>query len=289
MTEMAATMLSPASPTPAATATPGTATAGTVTPTLALAATTPAVTAPPAVSGTDRVEYVADLTVPDGTIFRPGEKFTKTWRLLNAGTSTWTTAYSLVFFGGEQMGGAASTPLTTQVPAGQTVDISVELTAPSQEGKYTGYWMLRNAAGTNFGMGANADGAFYVQINVAGAAVTGTGTPGATTSPATGEGVVTSASISVDAATVEEACPYTFTFTAQFVLSEAATVTYNLDVDAGIPLTLPPPTPLPLSAGTHEWTYTLELTDSVSGTARLHITSPVDVLSDPVSFTLTCQ
>ena len=295
MTEMAATMPSPVPSRPTATVTPGTASAGTVTATLALAPTTPAGTAPPAVSGTDRVEYVADLTVPDGTIFRPGEKFTKTWRLINAGTSTWTTAYSLVFFSGEQMGGAASTPLTTQVPAGQTVDISVQLTAPSNEGKYTGYWMLRNAAGTNFGMGSSADGAFYVQINVAGAAVTGTvtasgtGTPGATAPSTTGEGVVTSASLSVDAATVEEACPYTFTFTAQFILSEAATVTYKLDVEAGIPLSLPAPTTSSLSAGTHEWTYTLELTDSVSGTARLHITSPVDVLSDPVSFTLSCR
>jgi hypothetical protein len=239
------------------------------------------------------VEFVADLTVPDGTIFRPGEKFTKTWRLINAGTSTWTTAYSLVFFSGEQMGGAASTPLTTQVPAGQTVDLSVQLTAPSNEGKYTGYWMLRNAAGTNFGMGANADGAFYVLINVAGAAVTGTvsasgtSTPG--TSPTTGEGVVTSTSLSVDAATVEDACPYTFTFTAQFILSEAATVTYKMDVEAGIPLNLPAPTTSSLSAGTHEWTYTLELTDSVSGTARLHITSPADVLSEPLSFSLTCR
>lgn len=290
MTEMAATKPSPVPPTPTAIVTAGTATA-----TLQLAATTPAATFPPAVSGTDRVEFVADLTVPDGTIFRPGEKFTKTWRLINAGTSTWTTAYSLVFFSGEQMGGAASTPLTVQVPAGQTLDISVQLTAPSNEGKYTGYWMLRNAAGTNFGMGSNADGAFYVQINVAGAAVTGTvtasgtGTPGATASTTTGEGVVTSASIDVDTATVEEACPYTFTFTAQFVLSEAATVTYKLDVEAGIPLNLPAPTTSSLSAGTHEWTYTLELTDSVSGSARLHITSPVDVLSDPVSFTLTCR
>ena len=290
MTEMAAATPSSMPSTPTATIAVGTSTA-----TMQLAATTSAATFPPAVSGSDRVEFVADLTVPDGTIFRPGEKFTKTWRLINAGTSTWTTAYSLVFFSGEQMGGAASTPLTAQVPAGQTVDIGVQLTAPSQEGKYTGYWMLRNASGTNFGMGSNADGAFYVQINVAGAAVTGTvtasgtGTPGVTASPTSGEGVVTSASLGVDTASVEETCPYTFTFTAQFVLSEAATVTYKLDVEAGIPLSLPAPTTASLSAGTHEWTYTLELTDSVSGTAYLHITAPEDVLSDPVSFTLTCR
>jgi hypothetical protein len=201
--------------------------------------------------------------VPDGTIFKPGEKFTKTWRLINAGTSTWTTAYALVFSSGEQMGGAASTPLPAQVPAGQTLDVSVQLTAPSAEGKYTGYWMLRNAAGTNFGMGSNADGAFYVQINVSGAAVTGTvspsgtGTPRVTVTPASGGDIVTSASLSVDVANVEADCPYTYTFTAQFDLSEAATVTYNLDVATGLSLSLPPASTTALSAGSHEVTYTL--------------------------------
>jgi len=290
MTELAAITPSPLPSTPTMTHVAGTATA-----TLQLVATTPTATAPAAVSGSDRVEFVADLTVPDGTIFKPGEKFTKTWRLMNAGTATWTTAYSLAFFGGEQMGGAALTPLTLQVPAGQTVDLSIQLTAPSKEGKYTSYWMLRNAAGTNFGMGSNADGAFYVQINVAGSAATGTvtasgtGTPAATTSPTVGADVVTSASLSVDSATVEEACPYTFTFNGQFVLSQAATVTYKLDVEAGLPLNLPAPTTSPLSAGTHDVNYTLELTASVNGTARLHVTAPEDVSSDPVTFTLTCR
>jgi hypothetical protein len=260
-----------------------------------MAATTAGATAAPVVSGTDRVEFVADLTVPDGTIFKPGEKFTKTWRLINAGTSTWTTAYALVFFSGEQMGGAASTPLPAQVPAGQTLDVSVQLTAPAAEGKYTSYWLLRNAAGTNFGMGPNADGAFYVQINVSGAAVTGTaspsgtGTPGVTVTPAAGGDIVTSAALSVDVANVEADCPYTYTFTAQFELSEAATVTYNLDVATGLTLSLPPASTTALSAGSHEVTYTLELTDSTSGTASLHVTAPEEVVSVPVSFTLTCQ
>jgi Ig-like domain from next to BRCA1 gene len=290
MTEMAAVSPSPMPSTPTRTIA-----AGTVTATLPLAATTAAATNAPVVSGTDRVEFVADLTVPDGTTFKSGEKFTKTWRLINAGTSTWTTAYALVFSSGEQMGGAASTPLPAQVPAGQTVDVSVQLTAPAQEGKHTGYWMLRNAAGTNFGMGPNADGSFYVQINVSGAAVTGTaspsgtGTPGATSTVASGGDIVTSASLSVDIADVEADCPYTFTFAAQFDLSEATTVTYNLDVETGLTLSLPPATTSALSAGSHEVTYTLELTDSTSGTARLHVTAPDDVVSAPVSFTLTCQ
>ena len=291
MTALAANTPSPLPPTP----TPAPTTA-TPTATLPSVATTPTTPAPLANPGSDRVEFVADLTVPDGTVFKPGEMFTKTWRLMNAGTSTWTLAYSLIFSSGEQMGGAASTPLTVEVAPGKTADLSVQLTAPDSEGKYTGYWMLRNSGGSNFGMGANSDGAFYVLINVAesaATATTGTGTPASSGTPAAsatpGADVVTDVSLGVDEATVEEVCPYTFNFIASFTLSEAATVTYLLEVETGYPITLPGPTTANLNGGTSEITYTLDFTDSVSGTARLHLTAPEDVRSDPVSFTLTCQ
>jgi len=45
------------------------------------------------------------VTVPDGWLITPGLVFKKTWRLKNIGTCTWTRNYSLVFAGGEQMGG----------------------------------------------------------------------------------------------------------------------------------------------------------------------------------------
>src|SRR5690349_12154805 len=43
------------------------------------------------VSTCDSAAYVKDVTIPDGTIFSPGAQFTKTWRLQNIGTCTWTT------------------------------------------------------------------------------------------------------------------------------------------------------------------------------------------------------
>lgn len=286
MTELAATTPSPqpATPTP-------TLIASTPTATLPPAGGTPTLTLPPAVPGADKVQFVADLTIPDGTVFNPGEKFTKTWRLMNAGTANWTTAYSLVFFSGEQMGGAASTALPMEVPPGQTVDVSVQLTAPTQAGTYTGYWILRNAAGRNFGLGPNADGPFYVQINVSGTAATGTpsgsGTPSASSTP--GGDAVSGVTLSVDAATVESACPYTFNFSGRFTLNKAATATYRLEAETSFPINLPGATTTSLNAGTHEVTYTLEFSDSVTGTARLHVTAPQDVNSDPVSISLTCN
>ena len=45
----------------------------------------------------DWIHFVADVSVPDGTTFEPGDTFVKTWRLQNRGTCTWTPEYRLVF------------------------------------------------------------------------------------------------------------------------------------------------------------------------------------------------
>jgi hypothetical protein len=109
--------------------------------------------------------FIKDVTIADGTQLSPGEVFTKTWRLQNRGTCTWTPDYDVVFYGGAQMSGT-----TMQVPGyiapGQTVDVAVTFTAPSAPGHYIGYWILRNGSGALFGTGGWADEAFYVDIYV---------------------------------------------------------------------------------------------------------------------------
>lgn len=117
-----------------------------------------------AVSYCDWVTFVKDVTIPDGTKFLAGETFTKTWRLQNRGTRTWTPDYMLVFSGGDAMGSTTAVRLPGNVYPGQTVDISVTLSAPARRGHYVGYWMLRNPAGTLFGYGDRANRAFYVEI-----------------------------------------------------------------------------------------------------------------------------
>ncbi len=145
-----------------------------------------AVTPPPSTPspGCDRAQFIADVTVPDGTLFAPGATFRKTWRLKNIGTCTWTTAYALVFVSGEQMGGPTSAAFPISVAPGQTVDLSINLTAPSVGGTYRGYWMLRNAAGQTFGIGSAADKPFWVEIRVSGPTPTPTAlTPLPTNTP----------------------------------------------------------------------------------------------------------
>jgi hypothetical protein len=126
---------------------------------------TPTSTATP-VSYCDWAYFIKDVTVPDGSFVDPGETFIKTWRLKNRGTCTWTPDYMLVFSSGTQMGGTTALRLPGYVAPGQTVDISVTLTAPTTPDHYTGFWMLRNPSGTLFGSGDNANKAIYVDIRV---------------------------------------------------------------------------------------------------------------------------
>ena len=112
--------------------------------------------------------FVTDITIPDGTIIQPGVKFTKVWRLKNIGACAWTSAYALAFEHGNLMGGSAVSNLTQSVGPGQTVDISANLTAPATPGEYKGYWLLRDAAGQDFGVGNRASDPFWVDIQVTG-------------------------------------------------------------------------------------------------------------------------
>jgi hypothetical protein len=121
-------------------------------------------TVTPTAACTDTVAFVSDVTVPDDTYFAPSTSFTKTWRLKNAGTCTWTTSYALVFDSGNIMGGPTSQNLAGTVAPGANVDISVVLTSPASNGTHRGNWKLRNDRGTIFGL--SGGGPFYVQIIV---------------------------------------------------------------------------------------------------------------------------
>jgi hypothetical protein len=234
---------------------------------------------------------VADVTIPDHTIMTPGQTFVKTWRIQNIGTSTWTTGYDLVFIDGTQMGTVAEVALTASVPPGQQVEISVNMTAPTTTGSYTGYWKMRNAAGAFFNF------AVTVVIDVSTSGATATAGPTATTGPGTPTATqsgnpFSNLTMSVDPPVYIGACPKTFTFTASFTLSQPATVTYQLEAYSetpGFSFTLPPVDTQSFSAGLYSLSFPLSFTSSGTGWVRLHISAPVDVTSNQANFTLTCQ
>jgi hypothetical protein len=141
-------------------------------------------------------QFIADVTIPDGTLLEPGEVFTKTWRVKNNGTCSWTPSYSVVFSSGTAMGGPASQALLGNVNPGQTVDISINFTAPTTTGDYFSYYKLRDASGVLFSQ-------IYVQIKVQ-----------------TGKFAVTSVSF-----TTSGGCG-NFTATANITVNKPGTVTY---------------------------------------------------------------
>jgi hypothetical protein len=107
----------------------------------------------------DNSAYVSDVTIPDGTVIAAGESFTKTWSMLNTGTCTWITAYTLVLYSGDDLDGSAAA-ITASVAPNETIYISVDMVAPAAMGSYVGYWRLSNASSTGFGT------TVYVMITV---------------------------------------------------------------------------------------------------------------------------
>lgn len=156
-----ATLQSPTATLPPATETP---TPTTAVPTVGVTPVpfTPTATPVPC----NRAQFVEDVQVRDGAEFYPGESFTKIWRLRNTGTCTWSKDYAVVFVDGNQMSGPVSQPLGVTVAPGQTVDVAVPMTAPSQRGTFTGYWQLRSSGGVLFGIGDSAQSSFWVRISV---------------------------------------------------------------------------------------------------------------------------
>jgi hypothetical protein len=107
-----------------------------------------------------------DITIPDDSPMAVGESFIKTWKLVNTGTCTWTTSYSARFFYGDRMGAPESVPFEASVLPAQSVEISIEMIAPTSPGTYQGNWKLSNTSGELFGIGPNGDLPFWVRIIV---------------------------------------------------------------------------------------------------------------------------
>ncbi|MBN2086024.1 MAG: hypothetical protein JW748_12465, partial [Anaerolineales bacterium] len=110
---------------------------------------------------------LADISIPDDWETGPGSIFTKTWKMQNVGSCAWDPEYRLIFDHGDRMDAPDSQPLSADtVPSGGTAEISVDLKAPEEAGTYQGYFKILASDGTVFGIGVNADTAFWVRIVV---------------------------------------------------------------------------------------------------------------------------
>jgi hypothetical protein len=116
-------------------------------------------------SGTTVATFITDVTYPDGSIVSPGSSFIKTWRIKNVGTCAWDENYQVIFVSGDKMNGPAFKSLTNvNIQPGNTLDVSIALTAPETPGTYRGNWKLRAPNGEIFGL--TTGNPFWVEVEV---------------------------------------------------------------------------------------------------------------------------
>lgn len=145
----------------------------TLTPTLA-------VTIPP--NCTNNAVLLRDVTIQDGTVINAGETFTKTWEFINNGTCPWI-GYSLKYAAGDQMNAPLSQPIPATLPKDKVL-VSVDLTAPTANGAYTGYFTLNDPNGKDVPIGIEKT--FWVKITVGSGSTTTTGSSSGSTPSTSG-------------------------------------------------------------------------------------------------------
>ena len=119
-------------------------------PTTAPTATAQATSATPVYTGGQDAGVWTRSDPADGTVITAGKEFTVNVSLMNTGSTTWTTDYSLTFIDGVRFGADSPIKLPYQVPPSMTVTLSVKMTAPTSAGTARGNWVITNAAGVGF-------------------------------------------------------------------------------------------------------------------------------------------
>lgn len=120
--------------------------------------TRPVTPAPPA-RCRDAMAFVADLNFDDQNmqnppVLNPGQRFTKSWRVRNTGTCTWTSAYRLAFVQGNVRGAQMSGQpvfVSGRVASTASYDFNAPLIAPLTPGTYQGFWQMFNDLNAPFG------------------------------------------------------------------------------------------------------------------------------------------
>ena len=116
----------------------------------------------PTPSCRDEALFVEDVNYPDNTRVIAGDEFTKTWKFKNTGNCKWTD-YTIAFVSGDKMDAPDSVAMP-ETEAGSEAEVSVDLTAPSDDGVYTGNFELRDANGKSIPLGIEQS--FWVKIVV---------------------------------------------------------------------------------------------------------------------------
>lgn len=107
----------------------------------------------------NQLEFLDDLTIPDGFEVFPGEMIVKRWLIKNTGDCNWNSSYSLQLISGLALG---TDKVQGLYPVRQSTKAILEITfnAPDNPGRYNSWWQAYDPDGNRFG------DPFYVEISV---------------------------------------------------------------------------------------------------------------------------
>ncbi len=113
-------------------------------------------------SGTDNAAFVSESAPFDGDTVVGGQSFTKSWTMRNTGTATWRAScnHKWAWNSGEQFGAPEFIDVPHDVAPNETVTFTLNMTAPTTPGLYTGYWEMDRYGTGRFGQQV------WVQVNV---------------------------------------------------------------------------------------------------------------------------
>ena len=98
----------------------------------------------------NNLEFVSDVTIPDGTTVSIGSAIDKQWLVNNNGSCNWDSAYHLKWIGGDPMG-ANQEQFLYPARAGTKVTMRILFIAPAAEGTYESAWQAYGSNGIAFG------------------------------------------------------------------------------------------------------------------------------------------
>lgn len=100
----------------------------------------------------DASTFIADITIPDGTLMAPYRDFEKTWRIRNSGTVPWVNRW-LARRGSPTGHGVPTSPARVRIPdtrPGEEVDITVPVRAQPLAGASQVHWKMVDDLGWEY-------------------------------------------------------------------------------------------------------------------------------------------
>lgn len=99
---------------------------------------------------TNNLSFIADLSIPDGTVVTPGETIDKRWQVKNSGTCNWDQSYHFRLTAGPDLG-AANEQALFPARSGIEFPLRILFSAPQEPGTYRSAWQAIDPQGQSFG------------------------------------------------------------------------------------------------------------------------------------------